>query len=298
MGNTEEKLEVGIISAEELPLFGSLLLPEMEQAIAQGEPYTALGISADEVACGALAGYEDGGCFYLTSFYVAPEYRKRGIATALLRALERLLMQIGEVYALELRFTTTEPEHEELRGFLEHNGFLQQDDRGQTIWTFSLEQFVASKLFQKEVKASRDVCAFSELSEDMLHAMQKKGVAMEAPLPEQTMTGADVERTISHAFIREGRPEAYVVFDHSCGGMLTLCALWIGEAGPSALYTMLRQAFQKAKECYPMETKIAVEAVNAKSARLVHALVPDAERMSYTYRCQLTDEGVFLEKGE
>lgn len=293
MGNNEEKTEVGLIGAEQLELFGSLLLPEMEQAIAQGEPYTAIGISADEVACGALAGYEDDECFYLRSFYVAPDYRGRGIGAELLNALKQLLQKIGGVYALELSFTSTDPEHEQLRGFLEHNGFEQQDDKERTIWTFSLGDFVASELFQKNVKSSHDVCAFSEIPEDMLSAMQKRGVVQETPLPEQTMTGADVERAISHALICDGRAEAYVVFDHSFGGMLTLCALWIGEAGPSALYALLRESFRRANELYPPETKIALQAVNEQSARLVRTLVPGAARMSYTYRCQLGDGGVF-----
>lgn len=298
MENKKEQPEIGLIGAEQLPLFGSLLLPDMQQAIGQGEPYTALGISADGVACGALAGYEDVGCFYLTSFYVAPAYRKRGIGAQLLNALKKLLLQLGEIYELEISFTTTEQEHEDFRMFLEHAGFRMRGDRGQTIWKFTLEQFVASELFSKDIKSTGDVYAFAELSDDVLRAMQKRGIAQEAPLPEQTMKGEDVERAISHAVIRDGRAEAYVVFDHSCGGMLTLCALWIGEAGPAALYTLLRQSFQKARELYPPETVIAVEAVNEQSARLVHALIPNAKRMSYTYRCQLDGDGAFSEKEE
>ena len=67
MGQTrrisDAPLQLGCIGEEQMPYFSSLLLPDAVAAIERGEPVTAIGSAQEEVACGALAGYVENGCF-------------------------------------------------------------------------------------------------------------------------------------------------------------------------------------------------------------------------------------------
>ena len=225
----ESKLEIGWIGEEQLQWFQTLMLPQAREALQQGEPLTAIGLSCDGTACGALVGYADTGCFHVVSLYVAPDYRRRGGASRMIRTLHP---------------------------FLEHLGFEVEDDGARNIYAFTFEEVMHAKELQRETGAAQAktnrLRAFSQLSGDQLRAIQKRAVALEAPVPEQRLSDPEVERELSLAWMVDGRAEAYVIFDHSCCGVLTLSALWTGDdAGAPVAYTLLKTALQRATELYP-----------------------------------------------
>lgn len=285
------QLELGWIGEEQLPWFQTLMLPQAREALQRGEPLTAIGLSCGGVACGALVGYADTGCFYVVSLYVAPDYRRRGGASRMIRTLEAQLGKVGHMYAMELRFAAADEENRTLHPFLEHLGFEVEDDGERNIYAFTLEEVMHAKELQREMGAAQTktnkMRAFSQLSDDQLRAIQKRAVALEAPIPEQRLSDPEVERELSLAWMVDGRAEAYVIFDHSCCGVLTLSALWTGDdAGVPVAYALLKTALQRATELYPPQTQIALQVVNSQSARLMHGLLPEAEKISYTYRHQ------------
>lgn len=284
------KLELGWIGEEQLQWFQTLMLPQAREALQQGEPLTAIGLFCDRVACGALVGYVDTGCFYVVSLYVAPDYRRRGGASWMIRTLEAQLEKADHMYAVELRFTVTDAENETLHPFLEHLGFEVEDDGARNIYAFTLEEVMHAKELDRDISAAQakthKMRALSQLSDDQLRAMQKRAVALEAPIPEKRLSDPEVERDLSLAWMVDGRAEAYVIFDHSCCGVLTLSALWAGDAGAPVAYALLKTALQRAAELYPPQTQIALQVVNSQSARLMHGLLPEAEKISYTYRYQ------------
>ena len=285
------KLELGWIGEEQLQWFQTLMLPQAREALQQGEPLTAIGLSCDGTACGALAGYVDTGCFHVVSLYVAPDYRRRGGASRMIRTLETQMEKADHIYAMELRFAAADEENRTLQPFLEHLGFEVEDDGARNIYAFTLDEVMHAKELRRETGAAQAktnrLRAFSQLSDDQLRAIQKRAVALEAPVPEQRLSDPGVERELSLAWMVDGRAEAYVIFDHSCCGVLTLSALWTGDdAGAPVAYTLLKTALQRAAELYPPQTQIALQVVNSQSARLLHGLLPEAKKISYTYRHQ------------
>lgn len=280
-------MQLGCIGSEQLAYFSTLLLPDAVQAIERDEPVTAIGIALEDTACGALAGYVQNGCFQLISLYVAPDYRRLGGARLMLSQLEELLEE-NDIRAVEISFTGAEQEEESLALFLASMGFVAEDDRGQNIYTFTLEEVTQAKALSRPAGKSLKIRPFSQLSEDMLRAAQKRGIALGSPLPERTLLSEQLERELSHAFIKEGRVEAYAAVDDSCCGVLTLCGLWVGDPSPVVLYSLLKAVISRAAELYPPQTRVAVQAVNDQSLRLIRGLVPGAKKVSFTYRHCLT----------
>lgn len=279
-----KNMKLGYIGKSQLSCFSTLLLPEAAQAIDDEEPITALGITADGVACGALAGYVQNGCFQIISFYVAPDYRRRGGGSLMLHQLEEFLSENSSIHAIEISFTTAHQDNEALLPFLNTLGFLPENDQGRNIYSFTLEELNESLALRTPVRSSVLIKPFSQLSEDVLRIAQKRCISLDAPLPEQTFLGSDLELELSHALIKDGTVKAYAAVDHSCCGALTLCGLWIEESHAVALYTLLKTVITRAQELYPPTTRLALQVVNNASLRLFQGLVPNAKKISFTYR--------------
>ena len=288
MGQTRQTsdapLQLGYIGEEQLPYFASLLLPDAAAAIERGEPVTAIGIAQEEVACGALAGYVENGCFQVISLYVAPDYRRLGGARLMVGQLEALLSEEPDIWAVGISFTTAEPDNETMIPFLSSMGYSLENDMGRNIYTFTLGQLEKAEPLAQPASRSLRIRPFSQLSEDMLRAAQKRGIATGSPLPQSMLTGPQVERELSYALVRDGKIEAYAVVDRSCCGVLTLCGLWVGENQPMVLYSLLKTVISRALELYPQDTCVALQVTNDQSLRLIHGLVPDAKKISFTYR--------------
>lgn len=279
-------MQLGIIADDDMWAFEPLLLPQAVEALHRGEPLTVMGIMQADTACGALAGYVADGCFHLISLYVAPDYRRQGGATMMMHVMEQLLWDEANIGAMEIEFTTAEADNETLLPFLQTLQFMQEDDGGRNIYTFTLGQLKPVSLPKSSKDQEREgrIRSFAQLSEDLLRAAQKRSVALGTPQPEQTLTSPQLERELSYAVVKNGRIEAYAAVDHSCCGALTLCALWIGDTNRMLLNTLLKTVIAQAQETYPSQTRVAMQAVNDQSLRLIRKLAPQARKVSYTYR--------------
>ena len=71
-------MKVGIIAQSQWPLFEPLLLPVVRESLERGADVTVLGLTEEDVACGAAAYYMDANRMQIISLYVSPDYRGRG----------------------------------------------------------------------------------------------------------------------------------------------------------------------------------------------------------------------------
>lgn len=276
-------MELGYLDNKALGGFRSLLLPNVVEAMDLDEPVLALGVQEDDLACGALAGRVLNGVFHITSFYVAPAYRRRGFGRRLMQTLMALLnleLESPPVFSLQVQFTATLEEHNILSLFLEALGFTLEPDHGRNIYLFSADK-VAPVLAAGEVPAG--VTSFARVQEEALHLATNAALAAGIPLPEEALTSPALDRDVSMAIVNGGRVEAFAAFDFSCGGRLTLTSLWSGDAGPMAPVLLLRGALCAIRSKYPPDTELAVQTVNAASAALVAALLTQASPISRTY---------------
>lgn len=280
-------MNLGYISTELLPVFSNLIDPQVAEAMKEGEPITAIGIEKNGIACGALTGYLDDGYFQILSLYVAPSFRHQGGATLMLNELKRLLFEHTSIEKIMIDYTVTHEEHKTLTAFLTASGFTKEEDFGLTLYKFSLEKILNSPLFSSSSKESSNILAFNNISDNLLVTAQKKASVQNVPLPEVPFTSDEFDRELSHAYIKNGEIQAFVIFDHSLGGMLTLSCAWVNDAKPVILSVLLRKSMQCAKELYSPDTMIAVQAVTDASAKLIRTLVPDAEPFSFTYTTTL-----------
>ncbi len=281
----DRQFEVGILDSANVAPFLPLLLPETAKALRWGEPLTLIGMAEDEVACGCLAGYARKDCFHITSLYVAPDYRRRGGARRMLRKLERMIFEEGSIFALAIEFFDVLPDNETLPPFLDETGFHIESDRGRNIYSFLLRDLAHINTSHVSNSCGGGVIVpFSELSDDKLRHAQKRSVVLGTPRPVQQLMSKELERELSFALVLNNRIEAYVVVDHSCCEMLTVCALWVGEASPATLIPIIKTLIAKVRQLYPPDTPVAMQAINEESLRLITQLAPNAKKVYYSYR--------------
>lgn len=279
-------MELGYLPLGEPGVFRSLLLPETADALAAGEPLTALVLTEGELAVGAAAGFLENGRFLITSLYVAPAYRRKGGGRQLVETLSRLCAPYAG--AMELRFTATREEHDTLPPFLAAMGFVPVPDGGENIYLTTLERAAASAFFSGAGKSGGT--PLSDLSKGQLSLMEKAAYAVGAPWPEGGVLAPGVDREVSVAVLDGSETRAFVLFDHSFPNALTLAAAWSADPNPVVLPSLLRSAMVRAREKYPAEMPVAVQAINPASAALVRALLPDAKPISHTYLYEIDPE--------
>lgn len=276
-------MKIGVLPPGDPGVFRSLLLPEVAAALTAQEPLTAFGLTQDDLAIGAAAGYLEGNTFLILSFYIAPDYRRCGGGRLLMETLAKALR--GEASRITLSFTATEPEQEALLPFLDALGFLQEADRGETIYLTSLNKISETPFFTAGEKTGG--IPFSDLTEQQLSAATKAAQLALAPMPQDGFQAKSVEREISMAYIKEGNLLAYIIFETTWEDGLTLSALWSGAENLAILPVLLRTAAARVQKKYPPQTKLILQAVNPASAALIRHLLPGAKNISYTYHMPL-----------
>ena len=276
-------MELGYISSQQLPVFRSLLLPDVAEAIERGEPITAIGLIEDGIACGAAAGYPQNGRFLIVSFYVAPDYQRRGGGRMMMDYLASLVTGFPEITTLEFSFTKTAPAHDALEPFLTEMGFVPTDGKDENLYLTSIGQAANSPFFATKNTPSPQLLSFSQIPNLLLSSIDKELRHKGIPLPELPLTSPELEREVSCALVKNNQIQSFLAFDHSYAGELTLSCAWSGSAGPAAMPALLRKAFQPASGLYPPETPLMIQAVNLTSARLLQTLLPDATPISFTY---------------
>lgn len=95
--------------------------------------------------------------------------------------------------------------------------------------------------------------------------------------------------------VSNNKVEAFVLFDHSFDGKLTLAYAYSeagGVSGPAALISLLRSAFSVANRKYPPDTQVIINAVNSTSAALLKKIVgrEDLQSRSHTFTMSLFSE--------
>ena len=271
----------GAITPENLEWFEPLMTQTAVELIKEGAPVYAVGVTEErtKTACGALVGYVMGGCFRLISLFVSPEYRRCGYGNLLIGELVEICREEG--IGIEVSFTGADTETEALEEFLEFWFFQREKQTQGEIYEISLGEALKSA-YNRESSA-KQVYRLEECQERMVRELSKRAYDSEVPVPEGGFFAPSIDRQISVVYERENRITAYLIFDRSLGGRLTLCALCSFEKNPIALAEMIFTAMTLCREKYPDDTEFYMQAINETSRNLIHKVFPNAKAISHTY---------------
>lgn len=280
-------MKVCLIGENEKAFFHSLLLPKVVAEIETESPVLALGlVDEDGVACGAAAGWVAEDIFEIHSLYVAPAFRRKGGG----RLLMEILCNLAKGFCEEITVSfvvTDEKEHETLLPFLQGTGFHSGNviDRlyGITLGELGKSPFFAGAKSGQTAHA----VPFDETPHGSLMRIYKAAMVNDENYLLQGLTDPSVDGEVSMAMLDGSEIRSFVAVVSQGTGVLSLA--WAYGGHSADLPVLFRTAFVRAKEKYPAQTLLTVQAVHPAAEKLVRTLIPNAKQLAYTFVRFLTE---------
>lgn len=176
-------MKVGQITVENITFFESFLLPQAAMNFRSGTDGLFLGLMWKKTAVGALAGTIEQDTFVIDSFYVAPEYRRKGGATVLMDKLCDLLKK--QVFVITADLVMTGDEQSGMDGFLSRYGFRQDFERMGKTYQTTLQHMKECKAFQGTYKGPDH--SFAQCDKNVLSVEARHAAYMGAPCTEKSL---------------------------------------------------------------------------------------------------------------
>ena len=214
---------IGYIKPGNPGVFADLLLPEAGERLKNGEKIPALGATIGDLAVGAVCGQisEDGSVFEVLSLFVAFDYRRKGIATALMDEIKGLcpdtVMTIRAEYSDYMRT--------DLSRFFTAWGAVAVDNHTGIFYT-TLGK-LSRAFFLKNANEDYQVVSFREMGTAALKKLTVFASDKYTDRPEEGFLGEGVSKEHSFcSYDKKGKITGYIVLDDSINGSMTVSAVF------------------------------------------------------------------------
>ncbi len=275
--------ELVMILPANLKNFSSLLLPEVTNSIAKGEPVMAFGWVLEDTATAAIAGELEGDTLWINSFYVAPEYRNRGIGTTLLDVMEEAVQSLIIDLRMKLEMVATTEEHKEFIHFLTQHRFREREELYTALFRSTLKEAGEGKLGEMKESNKPGIHTLEEADIIMLRKAEKAALAKREPLPVNGFRGTNVMQDLSLVYEESGKILAYLILERKGDGGIIIASALNKSPKPMIIVRLFRDALQKCLEKFDPETELVIPVTDPVANGLVRMLIPKAEKISYTF---------------
>ena len=279
-GNAFDMNDICLITPDDIGYFGSILLPGARAMIEAGEPVTALGYVSDQVACAAVAGYIRGNSFEIISFYVAKDYRRRGIGSGLLTALCELVSPFADI--LSLGFVITEKEHEILEKMINAYGFRKVASGGRNIYKTDIGKLSQSRLFEPGRGKDKGT-SFADTNKDVLGNAEKQARKLALPMPDDGFMGENVEMACSMIYLKDDKLQGYIVLEQMSEESLVVTGLANCTDNLMLSMKLICDALEKVLYEYEEETSLYMQTEAEGAKKILLTLDPDAKVVDRRY---------------
>ena len=275
-----ENIRIYRITREHKKEAEALLTPELSGALLEGSPITAFAAALPEGAAGALAGFVEGSTFRLEWLYVSPEYRRRGLGSALMEALGELLAD--EDLRISAEYTLTDADTETLRPFLLRQGFFQEEADYPRYSMGMLKDLKIRQSIPKEA-LQYEVLPFSEVPKEILVSAGIEAGKQDLPLPMGGLQSPNVLKDYSFCVLLNNEVRSYATVEKAAEDLLLISSLWSGLSDPRIMMLMLSQASVLLKKAFPGGTKVALLALNGTSEKLAKKVFGFLQSATYVF---------------
>ncbi len=258
-----------------------LLTPEAEAAVKKKLPVTLILAALDNKAAGALAGAIDKGIFVIESLYVAPEYRRQGVGTALINKLREILLEDDMMIRAE--YTKQNEDDELLSVFLRRTGFKPERIILPMYYISNVGSLDINLRDKEKEKYREMVIPFSKVPDRIIRAASANASREHQPVPEGGLLSADIDRDSSFCVLINGTVKAYIVIEKMRNDMIEIPAIWSALSDPRVMMIMLQEAAAELKKKYDPDTRTAMIALNSMSDKIIKHLFPNAVPCSYSF---------------
>lgn len=267
--------------------FSALFTEDAVKSILEEDGTTALVAKLEDEYAGALAGKLVTDTKYqLSSLFVAGDYRRQGVGTALLNALKNVLQGLSlEIFVSFLKLTEQE---EGLAAFLEAMGFEEYAPSGAHVFATDLD--AVSKLDFIDLNSNFDFTPFKEIPKTLFDRLKAAPGRSFLPLPEGGFENAMIDRDLSLGLVTDRRLLGYIIVESLDEKTVSLSHLYMDPSLPQlAWLSMMKQLLTEGKKKYKKGVRIILPVVNSYLEKWIEGFFPGEaiEEISVDYRLPL-----------
>ncbi len=266
-------MEIYALDSTNVEDFAPLLTAQAVEGILSGTGTQGFVVKEEGIHVGALAGgFTDEDIYEISSMFVLPEYRKKGVGE---KMLETLYGALDGLHAeIRVSFASVDSNFKELETFLENQGFEEYRVRDEQTYSVTLGALEKTRL--KESKMKVVYPSFADVSEEVFTAFERKvretGSSF-IPIPLGGFLSNDIDAEASTAVVKDGKLTAYAVVENLPENNLILSSLYVGEKEElSTLLRLLRCTLSRLLDLYDRDTVIFLPTATDASEKMITTL--------------------------
>ncbi len=268
--NKALKLRPYGLDAENVADFGFLVAPDVIEDIKNGDGTTGFVVKNGLYFVGALCGrFVSPQKYRITSIFVSPDVRRRGVATFMMETLYSVLPEHGMDIIMDVQRTTKDGVA--LCSFLESIGFEEYYSENNALYS---ADFVSIERIKVSAAKDTDVRFFSMIPQSAFYNFAP-AEGEYAPLPEGGFADEAIDRDLSVGILRDGRLIAYAIVETYDGNNILIHSLYVEEGeSKTLLMTLVATLKNEAEKRFDMDTKLFIPTANERMAEFVEKIFP------------------------
>ncbi len=276
-----ENIKVYAVTDENKGHAAGLMVPEVGELLKLGFPLATFVAVYRDTAAAVLSGALDNFVFYIHSLYVHPDYRKKGMGSALIDRLFRFLRK--KAVEIRVEYTLQNEDNETLRPFLLKSGFSEIPFVLPIQCMSSLEFMHLSKNGAAEkMMHTKGIFPLSQVSERMLRTALQKSRDDGYVFPGNGGFSDRVDRDISSCVVLEKEIEAFVTVEKADEHMLYISSFWPGRIEKKQMLFMLSRSLETARKVCDPQTQVIIPARSERTMLILKQV--GGELVNCTYR--------------
>lgn len=259
-------MEITVVRKENQEAFENLM-----PRIFWEKEYFVLGAIEENTACGIIALRAENTIFNIQYIYVAEEFRRKGIGTALLESVHEVAKQCG-MDVLYCQYAEND-DTESLIKCLQKNLF-SRDDNDSPIYKVLFKD-ISVKLLDREPRVFEgDILPLSDVISGVWKSFKyrlEQLAAHEDNIPE-IEDKAVYDQEVSFLLERKGEAEGCILIKRQEGNYVLACFCVLGHVNPLNMMGLFQASYQVMKNRCNPETEITINALTETTKKVVQSL--------------------------
>jgi ribosomal protein S18 acetylase RimI-like enzyme len=278
------EIATGLLSESQFSNF-AWLIPTgiMDLLVQRAGDYIVIGAVSDNLPCGviiAAASQNEPGSIKIVYLCVAPDYRRKGIATELINRLVSGLSTYDDTtkifYSFALMAKT--PENDPACSLLRGLGFTVTESSG-GVYRTTVGALEDLPFWKQPIADKTAYIPVSKLPKGALADFSRKIMSkLGLRLPPFSEVG--LIENVSHVLVIDGRTEGIAAVKEA-DGVLEISWLYCPNEHIRYLPDLVRSMYQEAIKEWPNETPLRIAAVADASSKLAKKLCPESAFFPY-----------------
>lgn len=243
------------------------------------EEITAFGAWRDKEAIGVIAGMKTGHRMDIKSLFVSPGYRRRGVGRALMDQMRE--HYFGKGVYLNAEFTMEGEKAYSLSSFLEAMGFEENSRHFPAYYMGRVRDLKANRPIPPKLKSY--IFPLSEIKEKNLKETSRSCLEKGDPLPNEGLTGQDVDRDLSFCIFEKENIRSYITARAPGKDLVHISSMWSTLPGLSGQSVLFEHMSEVLRDKYEGDTRILFLVWDALMYQVINEGMHSIEQLSYSY---------------